>query len=404
MEVFFQILFWVSLLLLLYIYMGYGLLVYVLAQRKPGSAPGKLTDAELPSLTVLIPAFNEASVIGGKIRNSLSLRYPREKFRVLVITDGSTDGTEQIVRAFPQVDLLHETERLGKAAAINRAMQEITSDLVVLTDANTVLNEEALLQLVQPFGNPAVGAVSGEKLVVSSASEELSSEGEGLYWKYESFLKQNDARLNSIVGAAGELLALRTSLFTPLEPDTVLDDFVLSMRICEAGYRVAYQPDARAVETGSFNLEEEQKRKIRIAAGGFQALGRLSKSWQYRNNPLLFFQFFSHRVLRWVAAAPALIIMAISTVYLVVKGAGGIYELAGLVQLLFYGLAVIGWLGARTNTKWPIVYIPYYFVFMHWAILAGLIKYLTGGTDAKWEKANRIRVPVNQDPEDASGE
>jgi len=404
MEVFFQILFWVSLLLLLYIYIVYGLLVYILAQRKPGSAPGRQTNTELPSLTVLIPAFNEAAVIGGKIRNTLSLRYPREKFRVLIITDGSTDGTEQIVRAFPQVDLLHEAERLGKAAAINRAMQDITSDLVVLTDANTLLNEEALLQLVQSFKNPAIGAVSGEKLVVSSGAEELSSEGEGLYWKYESFLKQNDARLHSIVGAAGELLALRTNLFTPLEPDTVLDDFILSMRICEAGYRVAYQPDARAVEAGSFNLAEEQKRKIRIAAGGFQALGRLSKSWEYRNNLLLFFQFFSHRVLRWVAAAPALILLALSTIYLVVKGAGGVYELAGLVQLLFYGLAVIGWLGARTNTKWPIVYIPYYFVFMHWAILAGLIKYLTGGTDARWEKANRIRVPVNPESGDASGE
>ena len=404
MEVFFQILFWISLLILIYTYLGYGLLVYILVQRKPGSTPGKLTDAELPTLTVLIPAFNEAEVIGGKIRNSLSLRYPREKFRVLVITDGSTDGTDQIVRAFPQVDLLYEAERLGKAAAINRAMQEITTDLVVLTDANTVLNEEALLELVQPFANPSVGAVSGEKQVVSSGSEELSSEGEGLYWKYESFLKQNDARLHSVVGAAGELLALRTNLFTPLEQDTVLDDFILSMRICEAGYRVAYKPDARAIETGSFNLAEEQKRKIRIAAGGFQALGRLSKSWQYRNNPLLFFQFLSHRVLRWVAAAPALILLALSTVYLVVKGAGGVYELAGLVQLLFYGLAVIGWLGARTNTKWPIVYIPYYFVFMHWAILAGLIKYLTGGTNARWEKANRIRVPVNPDPEDASGE
>lgn len=395
MEVFFQILFWVSLLLLVYTYIGYGLLVYILVQRKPGSKPGKLTETELPSLTVLIPAYNEAAVIGGKIRNSLSLVYPREKFRVLVITDGSTDGTEQIVRAFPQVDLLHEAERLGKAPAINRAMQEITSDLVILTDANTVLNEEALLQLVQPFSDPVVGAVSGEKLVVSSTAEELSSEGEGLYWKYESFLKQNDARLYSIVGAAGELLALKARLFTPLEPDTVLDDFVLSMRICEAGYRVAYQPGARAVETGSFNLAEEQKRKIRIAAGGFQALGRLSKSWQYKNNPLLFFQFFSHRVLRWVGAAPALVVLAISTVYLVVKGAGWVYELAGLGQLIFYSLAVVGWLGARTNTKWPIVYIPYYFVFMHWVILAGLLKYLTGDLDPRWEKAARIRVPVN---------
>lgn len=404
MEVFFQILFWGSLLLIFYIYIGYGFLVYLLVRRKKRTNREEISDSELPSLTVIIPAFNEAAVIGGKIRNTLSLRYPREKFRVLVITDGSIDGTEQIVRAFPQVDLLHGVERLGKAAAINRAMLETVSELVVLTDANTLLNEEALIELVQPFTDPAVGAVSGEKLVMSSEAGELSSEGEGLYWKYESFLKRNDARLYSIVGAAGELLALKTSLFTPLEPDTVLDDFVLSMRVCEAGYRVAYQPKARAVETGSFNLGEEQKRKIRIAAGGFQALNRLSKSWKYSNNPLLFFQFISHRVLRWVAAAPALIILGVSTVYLVVKGSGWVFDLAGLAQLIFYTLAVVGWLGARTNTKWPVVYIPYYFVFMHWAILAGLVKYLSGRTDARWEKASRIRIPVNPEPVEDSRE
>jgi cellulose synthase/poly-beta-1,6-N-acetylglucosamine synthase-like glycosyltransferase len=399
MGLIFQIVFWISLLLVGYTYIGYGLLVYLLVRGRKKPENNGIPEAELPSLTVLIPAYNEAESIGAKLRNTLSLHYPREKFRVLVITDGSDDGTEQIVKAFPQVELLHQAARLGKAAAINRAMLEVSSPLVVLTDANTTLNEQALVQLVNALSDPAIGAVSGEKQVKSTDQQELSSEGEGLYWKYESFLKKNDAKFYSIVGAAGELLGLRTSLFSPLEPDTVLDDFVLSMRICEAGYRIAYVPEAIAYETGSFNLAEEQKRKVRIAAGGFQALGRLRQSWRYRHNPRLFFQFLSHRVFRWVIAAPALLLLALSTIYLVIKDMGWIYELAGLLQLIFYSLAVVGWLGARTNTKWPIVFIPYYFVFMHWAILAGWINWLTGKTDAKWEKSNRIRVPVNQAPE-----
>ncbi len=390
-----QIIFWTSLLVLVYTYLGYGALVYIIAKRMPQPALEGREDSELPSLTVLVPAYNEADVIGAKIRNTLTLHYPRDRFRVLVITDGSSDGTDLIAKAFPQVEVLHHTARMGKAQAINRAMEEIRSDLVVLTDANTILNEDALVLLANGFANQLTGAVSGEKQVLDPREDELSAAGEGLYWKYESFLKKNDARLYSIVGAAGELLAFRTSLFIPFEPDTVLDDFILSMRICEQGYRVGYIPEARAYETGSFNLREEQKRKVRIAAGGYQALGRLTKSWDWRFNSTLFFQFVSHRVFRWVLAAPALILICLSTVFLVVKEAGWVYEIAALSQLLFYGMAVMGWLGARNNSRWPLVYIPYYFVFMHWALLLGATRYLLGGTDPRWEKVKRIGVDVN---------
>jgi cellulose synthase/poly-beta-1,6-N-acetylglucosamine synthase-like glycosyltransferase len=394
MDLFSQIVFWISLLILIYTYLGYGIIVYLLVKAKKKNTEPFKAVTDWPSVTVLIPAYNEAGCIGAKIRNTLELNYPRNQFRVLVITDGSTDGTDQIVKAFPQVELLHEAARLGKAAAINRAMELVNSSIVVLTDANAMLNELAVQSLIAHFSDPSIGAVSGEKQIGVTDGPELSAEGEGLYWKYESFLKKNDAHLFSIVGAAGELLAFRTALFQPLEPDTILDDFILSMRICEQGYRIGYEPDARAVETGSFNLEEEQKRKIRIAAGGFQALGRLRKSWSWSGNPLLFFQFLSHRVFRWVLAAPALVFLGLSTIYLVVSHGGWIYQLAAIGQLVFYGLAILGWLGARTNTKWPIVFIPYYFVFMHWAILHGLIRYLSGRQDAKWEKAARIRIPV----------
>ncbi|KYP16209.1 glycosyltransferase family 2 protein [Flavihumibacter sp. CACIAM 22H1] len=397
MEIFCQLIFWISFLILVYTYLGYGLLVFFLAKRKKQLPVAVLPEEELPALTVLIPAYNEAGCIGAKIRNTLELKYPRTLFRVLVITDGSTDGTEQIVKAFPQVELLHGQERLGKAMALNRAMEMVETPIVIVTDANALLNQNALRLLVSGFADPSIGAISGEKQVGGENQDELSAEGEGLYWKYESFLKKNDARLYSVVGAAGELLAFRAALFQPLEPDTILDDFVLSMRICEQGYRIGYEPAAKAFEKGSLSLRDEEKRKIRIAAGGFQALKRLQKSWSWRFNPLLFFQFISHRVSRWVFAAPALLLLGVSTLYLVVKGSGSIYQLAGIIQLLFYSLAVLGWLGARTNTKLPFVYIPYYFVFMHWSIVLGLFRFLTGGQDAKWEKSDRIRVSVKND-------
>jgi len=398
------ILYWVSLLALFYTYFGYAALVSVwvkLSGRGKASADEhSLADEQslahdhnsLPAVTVLIPAYNEADYIGPKIRNTLELNYPRHLFNVLVITDGSTDGTELIAGAFPQVTVLHQPERRGKAAAINRAMASIRTPVTILTDANTQLPGEAVRLLVRSFGDQSVGAVSGEKKVISSEAEELSGEGEGLYWKYESFLKWGDAQLYSVVGAAGELLAFRSELFQPLEEDTILDDFVLSMRICEQGYRVAYEPAARAVETGSADLQEEQKRKIRIAAGGFQAIGRLKKVWKM--NRILIFQYLSHRVFRWVVAPPALILLLFSNLYLVVRDTGWWYELTALGQILFYSMAAIGWLGARTNTKWPIVYLPYYFFFMHWAVLLGLLRYLGGKQDARWEKSGRIKVPV----------
>lgn len=392
MGLFNLLLYWTNLLVLFYTYLGYGMLVYLWVKFRKSSTPSVAPVNDWPAVTVLIPAYNEADYIGPKIRNTLELQYPRHLFKVMLVTDGSTDGTDQIAAAFPQVIVLHQEERLGKASAINRAMALVDTPITILTDANTSLPGHVLQALVQPFADPLTGAVSGEKKVLGSEARELSAEGEGLYWKYESFLKANDARLYSVVGAAGELLAFRSELFRPLEADTILDDFMLSMRICEQGYKVGYEPTAAAIETGSSSLLEEQKRKVRIAAGGFQAVCRLKKIW--RLNRVLVFQYLSHRVFRWVLAAPALVLFGLSNIYLVVKDAGWWYQFSAFGQLVFYGFALVGWLGARTNTKWPIVYLPYYFVFMHWAVLLGLVRFLTGKQDSRWEKSGRIKVTV----------
>lgn len=391
------ILYWISLLIIGYTYLGYGILMWVWAgfRRKP--APDFPAEKDLPAVTVIIPAYNEAGYLGAKLRNTLQLQYPRHLLRVLVVTDGSTDGSDALARAFPQAEVLHDPVRMGKAAAINKAMQLVNSEVVVLTDANTHLQEDCLLHLVSWYQQPIVGAVSGEKKIAVGAAGGTEEAGEGLYWRYESFLKKNDAAVNTLVGAAGELFSFRSRLFTPLDPDTVLDDFVLSLQICLKGYRVAYSAAAVALETGSASIKEEQRRKIRIAAGGFQAMKKLHALWEGKAHPLLRFQYISHRVLRWTLAPLALPVLLLSNLFLVINGTDGWYDVTARMQLLFYSAACIGWLGVRINTKWPFVFIPYYFLFMNWAVALGYWRFRQNKLSGTWDKS--VRKP-NHSPGD----
>ncbi|KIC95868.1 glycosyltransferase family 2 protein [Flavihumibacter solisilvae] len=387
--------YWASLVIIVYTYAGYGfIMALIAASRRKLVKPDNESGYHLP-LTVVIPAFNEAPVIGAKIRNTLQLNYPRQLFQVLVITDGSTDGTDQIAAAFPQVTVMHDPIRKGKAAAINRAMTAVDSELVVLTDANTLIDPESLRLLSAHYRDEKVGGVSGEKKVVSSDASDLSSEGEGLYWKYESLLKKLDARAGTIVGAAGELFSFRAKLFEPLEEDTILDDFVLSLRICLKGYRVAYEPAASALETGSISIPEEEKRKIRICAGGFQAIKRMPGLFEFSKHPMLTFQYISHRVFRWTFAPVSLILILFTNVILVINDAGSWYRFTLVLQVIAYSAALAGWIGARNNRKLPLVYIPYYFLFMNWSVFTGFYRFLRKKQSGAWEKANRLTIPVN---------
>ncbi|ULQ50687.1 glycosyltransferase family 2 protein [Flavihumibacter fluvii] len=389
-----KILYWTSLLVIFYTYFGYGVLMAIFAKWRPRKAILANDNDPLPEVTVLIPAFNEAQVLGAKIRNTLELNYPGDLFDVLVITDGSTDGSPDIVRAFPQVKLIHESRRMGKAAAINKAMESITSPIVVLTDANAFIHPDSLRLLVAHYTNERVGAVSGEKRVMVTGMSGAGEKGEGLYWKYESFLKNQDAQVGTLVGAAGELFSYRRRLFQPLEPDTILDDFVISLRICEKGYRVAYEPAAWAIERGSAGIREEQLRKVRIAAGGFQAMKRLRTLMNFKKHPLLTFQYVSHRVLRWTLAPAGMPVLLATNLFLVVIEAHSWYKFTLLCQAIFYSSACFGWLGARNNTKWPLVYIPYYFVFMNWAVFLGWTRFIKGQQSGIWEKSERLEMPT----------
>jgi len=255
---------------LIYPILGLGIVIIKsIVKRLVGRKPNTL-QSTIPSVTLLVAAYNEEDHILEKISNTFQLNYPKEKFKVIFITDGSSDKTPELVAQYPQFQLLHEPERKGKIHAIQRAMKHVESEIVVFCDANTRLNPDAIHFIVEAFNDPTVGCVAGRKVVISDTVDTAAPAGEGFYWKFESYLKWLDDRIYTTVGAVGELFALRRELYEPVPEDTILDDMCLSLSVVKKGYRIKYEPRALASEYGSVNVAEEMKRKIRIAAGGFQ--------------------------------------------------------------------------------------------------------------------------------------
>ena len=265
------------LLITFYAYLGYGMLIYLLVKILGKDKMVKSSEY-FPSVSVIIPCYNEGPALRNKIRNTLDLSYPEGLLEIIFICDGSEDGSHTIPMEFPTVKTMYSEERKGKLSAMKRAVRQASGEILVFCDANTRLNLKAIEHIVQPYRDRRVGAVSGEKAILSSQRQGASESGEGMYWQYESFLKKYDSLLYTLVGAAGELFSCRRELFQELPDNTILDDFLLSMKIAEEGYRVIYVPEAVASEYASANIGEEVKRKIRIAAGGWQSMFRLRKA------------------------------------------------------------------------------------------------------------------------------
>lgn len=386
-----QILFWLSLFLIFYTFFGYGILLFFIVKIRimlKDKRPLPDNDGNWPTLTLIVSAYNEELCIEEKITNSLSLEYPKDKIKYLFITDGSNDTTPDIIKKYPIVKLMHQPERRGKIAAIERAMKEVDTEIVIFTDANTLLNNKALVNIARHYHDPKVGAVSGEKRVSIEEVADATA-GEGFYWKYESKLKTWDSELYSVVGAAGELFSVRTSLFENVEPDTVLDDFMISMLIAQKGYRIIYEASAYATETGSENIGEELKRKIRIAAGGIQSILRLKQAINPFHNFVLAFQYISHRVLRWTIT-PFLMVLALILNGLLAFNPGGlIYQGLFICQVGFYTLSILGWILEKRQVRIKALFIPYYFCMMNYAVAAGIRRYFLKQQSAVWEKSKR---------------
>ena len=373
-------LFWLCLAIVVYTYVGYGLILYLLVFIKRLAIKAKpladITDDCLPEVTLMVCAYNEEDIISEKMSNTHSLDYPADRLHLVWVTDGSTDNTNSILSAYPDVKIVFSPERRGKSAALKHGIKEVSTEIVMMTDANTMLNSGAVREIVRLMQTPKVGCVSGEKKVMAKSDSDKAAQGEGLYWKYESTLKRLDSELYSAMGAAGELCVIRRQLMTDIPDDTLLDDFVISMEIVRMGYKIAYTSKAFAMEYGSADLHEESKRKRRIAAGGLQSSWRLRSLMNPLRHPVVAFQFVSHRVLRWTITPVCLFALIPLNTILVLSGEGIIYTIIWILQILFYASALAG------------MKISKYFVFMNLNVFRGMA-YLINNTSGTWEKAKR---------------
>lgn len=390
-----KIVFWILLFIIVYTYVGYGILLFLIIKIRRAFNIGKKAEIDTsyePEVTLFIAAYNEKDYVHAKMKNTLALEYPKEKLNIVWVTDGSDDGTPNLLKDYPNTTVHHLDERNGKIGAMNRGMQFVKTPIVIFSDANTNLGKESIRRIVNLFSSPKVGCVSGEKRIIDKESDVASGAGEGLYWKYESALKKWDAELYSVVGAAGELFAIRTALYRHVEKDTLLDDFMVSLRVAQDGYTIQYDPEAYAIESASANVKEELKRKIRISAGGIQSVVRLRSLLNIFKYGTLSFQYISHRVLRWTLT-PLSLLLLIPVSFLLALNEGllnfGLYSLLFWLQILFYVAALTGWFLENKSIKVKLLFVPYYFFIMNLSVVLGFFRYMKKSQSVNWERAQR---------------
>lgn len=390
-----KIIFWLCLALVVYTYVGYGAVLYIILKvkniffRRETTPILPLDPQLLPDVTLMICAYNEADVIEEKMQNIRALNYPQDKLCVMWVTDGSNDNSNELLQAYPEVKLVYSPERKGKAAAMQHGLQENKAEYVIFTDANTMLNADAIREIVRQFMKKNVSCVSGEKRVAARHAGHATAEGEGVYWKYESMLKRWDSELYSAMGAAGELFAVRMSHYLPAPSNALLDDFMMSMLILKDGHRIAYTNEAYATEYGSASTAEESKRKRRIAAGGLQSIWWLRSLMNPFAYPKVAFQYVSHRVLRWSITPLALFALFPLNLLLLFASGSLIYQLLFLLQLFFYLSALTGHILKVSGRRNKLLYIPCYFLFMNLNVFLGIGYLMSHKDSGTWEKARR---------------
>ena len=389
-------LFWILFIVVSYTFIGYAVLLWLLVHIKRAfvkKAEGHNADNELPRVCLFVTAYNEKYFVAAKVENSFHLNYPKDKIQYLWLTDGSDDGTPELLKEYPEIQVKHLPERKGKVHAMNRGVKYVEGQIIIFSDCNTILNKDSILEIVRQFNNPNVGCVAGEKRIIDQKDDNAAASGESLYWRFESCIKKMDAELNSSVGAAGELFAVRSELYEEIESNTILDDFIISLRIAQKGYKIAYAPNAYASETASANVTEELKRKIRIAAGGVQSIFRMPALLNPFRFGWLSFQYFSHKVLRWTVAPFSLFgLVFVNFLILLQKNNLAVFSFYSLffyTQILLYFIAFGGWLIGNRKIKSKFLFVPYYFVVMNYASIAGIFRFFIGKQKVTWDKSKR---------------
>lgn len=376
-------------ILLCFAYIIYPILVGIIAVCKVLLIKETPLNSSLPAFSIIIPAFNEEGFIAKKIENLLDLNYHANLIQIIVVADGCTDKTIAIAEKFQNITLIKNSIRLGKSAALNEAKQKAVHELIVFTDADTLLNKDCLLHIAPHFENPEIGAVACEKRINYYPFEHVVAKMEGLYWVYESLVKQWESKVHSVIGAAGELFCIRASLYTTISNDIILDDFIQSSHILKKGYKILYEKKSYAIEPATINLFEEAKRKIRIGAGAAQTIFKLG--FLPYSNWWLNFQFFSRRIIRWVISPIALIIIFYCNYCIVKQNASVTYNILFFLQLCFYILTIIGLFFHLLKQTNKLALTPFYFVFMNICMLLGCLSYSFKIQTVFWKKVSKVK-------------
>ena len=371
-------LFWIFLFTVFFTYAGYPVLLALLTIFKTQSRPRGFE--EPPFVSLVISAFNEEEVIRRKLGNSLGLDYPKDKLEILVVSDGSTDSTSDIVREYETrgIKLLQRNHRAGKTSIQNFSIHQTTGEIIVFSDANAIYEPESLANLVQHFSNKSVGCVCGE-LRYRSNDGSVASDQENIYWEYEKFLKRKENLFGTILGANGSIYAVRKSDYQPLSPN-IISDFIEPLKIVEKGKRVVYEPTAISIEDASQTFNEEFKRKKRIILRSIYSLFACRNLLNILKKPKLSFQLISHKIIRW--AVPVFLIGIFITNLLLLGHP--IYRILFYAQLLFYFFALTGFLFEQWKIKSTIFYMPFYFVLVNLAALLAIVEFILGKNVVSW--------------------
>ena len=378
------VVFWAAIFLVVYTYLLYPVLIWLLTIRRKARDYAPLP--EWPDLSLIVAAYNEEAVLRAKLENTLALDYPSEKLDIVVISDESSDDTDRIAGEFADrgVRLHRVAERGGKTLAQNAGAGLANGQFLVFSDANSMYAPDALKQLVAPFVDDRIGCVCGE-LQYANPDDGGAGKGEGAYWRYEQFLKLKESLLSSTLGANGAIYALRRELFEELGSE-IISDFVMPIRVWRQGYRVLYEPKAIATEHSAGSFRDEYGRRRRIISRSLHGL------WTQRGvlNPFshffFAFQMFSHKVLRWLVPVLLLVALAVN----IPLAEDPFFRLTLMLQIVFYGLAVLGnVLPGRLSRLFPF-YVPAYFCAINVGALLGLLHFLTGRRDRVWQPVGRV--------------
>jgi len=366
-----------------YPYVGYPAILYMLARRYPN--PVVPTDSRQPSVAILIAAYNESAVIERRVQNIQDIEYPTDRWKLLIGSDGSDDDTVGIARAAAKglpVEIIDFPTRRGKAAVVRDLLRKADAEIVVLSDANTHFERDAIGRLVRWFADATVGCVCGLLDLIPPGE---SGQPERRYWNFETWLKKLENRVGAVLGANGAIYAFRQHLHQALEEDVITDDFVFPMLIRDQGYRVVFEPTAIAREETAPRIADEYRRRKRIGAGNLQAL-RLTRRLLWVSAGWTAFAYWSHKVARWTAP----VFFSVAAIVALTQLDRPVYVgLSGTVALILL-LAVAGWAFERSGRRLPVAFaFPYSFVAMNLALLVGASRFFLGHRDARWERTPR---------------